>query len=126
MIWPPPRSTRTDTLFPCSTLFRSQQRASGARAAFIGATSFTVWSQSVVNEKVYTITLVGFAAIAWLMIRWLDEPDGRAADRRLVLVAFLLGLGYTNHMAGMLAAPAAAVLVLWKRDRKSNRLNSSH
>jgi hypothetical protein len=96
---------------------RWQQRAAGALAAFTGATSFTVWSQSVVNEKVYTITLVGFAAIAWLMIRWLDEPDGRAADRRLVLVAFLLGLGYTNHMAGMLAAPAAAMLVLWKRPR---------
>ena len=33
------------------------------------------------------------------MIRWSDDPDGRAADRILVLVAYLLGLGYANHMA---------------------------
>ncbi|MEP7001403.1 MAG: DUF2723 domain-containing protein, partial [bacterium] len=29
----------------------------GAIAALIGATAFTVWNQSVVNEKVYTVSL---------------------------------------------------------------------
>ena len=51
------------------------------------------------------------------MIRWSDEPDGRTADCILVLVAYLLGLGYANHMGGMLAAPAAAVAVLVRRPR---------
>ncbi len=58
------------------------------------------------NEKVYTVSLVGIAIISWLMIRWSDDPDGRKADRILVLVAYICGLGYANHMAGMLAAPA--------------------
>jgi hypothetical protein len=49
------------------------------------------------------------------MIRWSDEPDGRKADRILVLVAYILGLGYANHMGGMLAAPAAALAVLVRR-----------
>ncbi len=78
----------------------------GALAALIGATAFTVWNQSVVNEKVYTVSLVGIAIISWLTVRWCDDPDGRKADRILVLIAYLLGLGYANHMAGMLAAPA--------------------
>ena len=94
------------------------QRIAGATVAtIIGATAFTVWNQSVVNEKVYTVSLVGIAIISWLMIRWSDDPDGRRADRLLVLVAYLLGLGYTNHMAGMLPSVAVAVAVLVRRPR---------
>src|SRR3954471_7486435 len=96
---------------------RWQRIVGGTLAAVIGATAFTVWNQSVVNEKVYTVSLVGIAIISWLMIRWSDDPDGRKADRVLVLVAYLLGLGYANHMAGMLAAPAAAVAVVVRRPR---------
>ena len=94
------------------------QRIVGASlATLIGATAFTVWNQSVVNEKVYTISLLGIAVCSWLMIRWSDDPDGPVADRILVLVAYILGLGYANHMGGMLAAPAAALAVLVRRPR---------
>ena len=86
-------------------------------SAVVGATAFTVWNQSVVNEKVYTISLVGLAICSWLTVRWCDEPDGRKADRLLVLVAYLCGLGYTNHMAGMLAGPAIAIAVIIRRPR---------
>jgi len=96
---------------------RWQRIVGGSLAALIGATSFTVWSQSVVNEKVYTVSLAGLALVAWLTVRWCDEPDGPKADRLLVLVAYLLGLGYANHMAGMLAAPAVAIAVLIRRPR---------
>src|ERR1041385_5527084 len=51
------------------------------------------------------------------MIRWSDDPDGPKADRLLVLVAYLLGLGYSNHMAGMLAAPAAGLALLVRRPK---------
>ena len=92
------------------------QRIVGAGAAtLLGATAFTVWNQSVVNEKVYTISLLGLAFISWLTLRWIDSPDGFRADRILILIAYLLGLGYANHMAGFLAAPAVAVAVLVKR-----------
>ena len=94
---------------------RWQRIAGSVAAALIGATAFTVWHQSVVNEKVYTVALAGLALISWLIIRWLDAPDGRSADRTLLLVAYLLGLGYANHMAGMLAAPAVLVAVVARR-----------
>src|SRR5438552_14773557 len=38
---------------------RWQRIVGGVLAALIGATSFTVWNQSVVNEKVYTVSLMG-------------------------------------------------------------------
>jgi Protein of unknown function (DUF2723) len=100
---------------------RWQRIVGGALAALIGATAFTVWNQSVVNEKVYTVSLLGIAIISWLMVRWSDAPDGRRADRILVLVAYLLGLGYANHMAGMLAAPAVGLAVLIVRPRTALR-----
>ncbi len=100
---------------------RWQRVVGGALAALIGGTAFTVWNQSVVNEKVYTLSLLGIAIISWLMIRWCDEPDGRKADRTLVLVAYILGLGYANHMAGMIAAPAVGLAVLLVRWRTALR-----
>ena len=91
---------------------RWQRIVGGSLAVLIGATAFTVWSQSVVNEKVYTVSLAGVAIIAWLTVRWCDDPHGPRADRLLVMIAYLIGLGYSNHMAGMLAAPAVGVAVL--------------
>src|SRR6185503_9698921 len=96
---------------------RWQRLAGASVATAIGATAFTVWNQSVVNEKVYTVSLLGIAVISWLMIRWSDDTDGPKADRLLVLVAYLLGLGYANHMGGMLAAPAVGLAVLIIRPR---------
>lgn len=94
---------------------RWQRIAGGALAAFVGATAFTVWAQSVVNEKVYTVSLVGLAIVSWLIVRWCDDPDGPKADRILILIAYLSGLGYANHMAGFLALPAVAIAVLIRR-----------
>jgi hypothetical protein len=94
---------------------RWQRIAGGSLAALLGATAFTVWSQSVVNEKVYTVSLLGLALVSWLIVRWCDDPDGPRADRLLLLVAYLSGLGYANHMAGFLALPAVAAAVIIRR-----------
>ena len=88
-----------------------------AMAALLSATAFTVWNQSVVNEKVYTVSLAFFAIVSWLTVLWCDDPDGRRADRLLVLIAYLIGLGYTNHPAGFLIGPAVGVAVLARRPR---------
>jgi hypothetical protein len=94
---------------------RWQRITGGTIAAVLGATAFTVWSQSVVNEKVYTISLFGLALVSWLTVRWCDDPSGAKADRLLVLIAYLSGLGYANHMAGFLALPAVAVAIVVRR-----------
>ena len=94
---------------------RWQRIVGGSLAALIGATAFTVWAQSVVNEKVYTVSLLGLAVVSWLIVRWCDDPDGPKADRLLVLIAYWSGLGYANHMAGFLALPAVAAAVAIRR-----------
>ena len=93
------------------------RRAGAVLAAVLSATAFTVWNQSVVNEKVYTVSLAFFAVVSWLTVLWCDDPDGRRADRILLLIAYLIGLGYTNHPAGFLVGPAVATAVLVRRPR---------
>jgi hypothetical protein len=80
-----------------------------ASGAVLGATAFTVWNQSVVMEKVYPVALVGLAVSSWLMLVWFDTTDPRRADRLLVLMAYICGLTYAVHPAGLLPAPAIAI-----------------
>lgn len=76
------------------------------------ATAWTVWNQSTVNEKVYTVSLLSIALIVWLTIRWADLPREDRSDRYLVAAVYLLALTSTNHMMGVLAAPVVGVYVL--------------
>ena len=86
-------------------------------SALLGATAFTVWNQSVVMEKVYPLALVGLALVSWLLLLWLDTARGdeRRGDRLLVLVAYVIGLTYSIHPAGLLTAPAVVLAVLRHR-----------
>ncbi|MDB4913426.1 MAG: hypothetical protein JWM95_1070 [Gemmatimonadetes bacterium] len=97
--------------------FLTPKRAlcAAAAAALVGATAFTVWNQSVVNEKVYTLSLFLLALDLWATLRWQSAPDGPRADRRLTLLCYRLGLGYTIHIAGLLAGPALLAAVLATR-----------
>jgi hypothetical protein len=96
---------------------RWQRLTTAGVATLLGSTAFTVWNQSVVNEKVYTVSLLFFAIVSWLVLQWMDDPDSPRADRTIILVCFLLGLGYSNHPAGFLPIPAAGIALLatrWK------------
>ncbi|MGH7701289.1 MAG: glycosyltransferase family 117 protein [Gemmatimonadales bacterium] len=90
---------------------RWPRRLAALAAALVSATAFTVWNQSVVNEKVYTLSLLSIALILWLIVRWDDQPPGQAHDHHLLLIAYLLALTATNHMMGVLAGPVAVVLL---------------
>jgi len=79
----------------------------------VGATSWSVWNQSTVNEKVYTLSLFSIALVMWLVVRWGDDDPGSHRDRWLVLIAYVLALSSTNHLMGLLAVPALVVYVLW-------------
>jgi hypothetical protein len=91
---------------------RWAQLTAAAVCALAGATSFTVWNQSVVNEKVYTVSLLQLTVVVWLAVRWTRHPASASSDRLLIVIAYLLALGYTIHPAGYLAAPCVAAVVL--------------
>jgi hypothetical protein len=79
----------------------------------VGATSWTVWNQSAVNEKVYTVSLLSIAIVTWLVVHWGDDEVGTHRDRWLVLIAYVLALTSTNHLMGFLALPALVVYILF-------------
>ena len=88
------------------------RRCAAIAGALVSATSFTVWNQSVVNEKVYTLSLLSIALILWLIVRWDDQPPGEAHDHHLLLIVYLLALTATNHMMGVLVGAVVIVLLL--------------
>ncbi|HEX7049101.1 MAG TPA: DUF2723 domain-containing protein, partial [Longimicrobiales bacterium] len=108
---------------------RSFRLVGAAAAVVISATAFTVWNQSNVNEKVYTVSLFTIALLSWLAFRWREslagaEPGsaggtagGDAAPRvsagnLLLLMAFILALSVGNHLMAFLIAPAMLVYML--------------
>jgi hypothetical protein len=90
---------------------RWPRRLAALAGALVGATAFTVWNQSVVNEKVYTLSLLSIALVLWLIVRWDDQPAGGAHDHYLLVIVYLLALTSTNHMMGILVGPVVAVLL---------------
>ena len=86
-------------------------------AVLVSSTAFTVWSQSNVNEKVYTVSLLTIALLSWLAFRWQENLGRGKDDNLLILMAFVLALSVGNHLMAFLAAPAIGLFILfvhWK------------
>jgi len=98
------------------------RRIGAAIAVLISATSYTVWTQSNVNEKVYTVSLFTIAAISWIAFLWRDhveEHRGQGGakgrwhdDNAVILVIFILAVSVGNHLMAFLAAPALLVYLV--------------
>src|SRR3546814_8868620 len=126
MVRRPPRSTRTDTLFPYTTLFRS---ANFDYAWFASGSTPETGYLRVGDWKIDTTGVLGRwtdahgATKTWAFPGWATIPasyslaDGR---RWHLLFAWLLSVGLTLYMLWMLLGGHL------RRDRKCTRLNSSH
>jgi hypothetical protein len=86
-------------------------------AVLVSATAFTVWNQSNVNEKVYTVSLFTIALLSWLAVHWRENLGKGKDDNLLVLMVFILALSVGNHLMAFLAAPALGVFILLVRPR---------
>ena len=86
-------------------------RVGAAAAALLSATAYTVWSQSNVNEKVYTVSTLVIALASWLAFRWYDRREEPGSERYLIGIVYLLVLGSTNHMMSVLPLPAGLLLL---------------
>ena len=99
------------------------RQIAAALTALLIATSFTIWSQSVVSQKVYSLGMVGVALVSWIALRWKDAPqDSPRSDALLVLAVYVCALGFANHTAGLLPLPALALAVLVKHPGVLRRL----
>ena len=96
---------------------RTFRLVGAAAAVLVSATAFTVWNQSNVNEKVYTVSLLTIALLSWLAFRWQENLGRGKDDNLLILMAFILALSVGNHLMAFLAAPAIALFVLYVHPR---------
>src|SRR3970040_660860 len=64
---------------------RTFRLVGAAAAVLVSATAFTVWNQSNVNEKVYTVSLLTIALLTWLAVRW-QENLGKGKDDHLLVL----------------------------------------
>ena len=102
------------------------RRVGAFAGVWVSGTAFTVWNQSNVNEKVYTVTLFTIALMSWIAFLWRDHVEEHAGqktgrrwhdDNAILLVIFVLALSVGNHLMAFLAAPALfvfLVLVKWR------------
>src|SRR3546814_15037508 len=93
MIRRPPRSTRTDTLFPYTTLFRSPD-------------TYRVWLAEVMLQQTTVAAVAGY--FARFTERWPTVADLAAADDADVMAAWA-GLGYYARARNLLACARAVV-----------------
>src|SRR3989441_633877 len=90
---------------------RWPRRLAALAGATVSATAFTVWNQSVVNEKVYTLSLLSIALVLWLIVRWDDPRPGEAHDHHLLMIVYLIALTATNPLMGVLVGPVVLILL---------------
>src|SRR3546814_6019436 len=115
MIRRPPRSTRTDTLFPYTTLFRSLNEKPVA------------FSRGDIDDgQVKTVSSSGLLAGAAESLAEEMELDVNVLGLALNLKALTSVVGETVALAAPVLDTVLADLTGLLGDRKSQRLNSSH
>jgi len=96
---------------------RHEVLVAAVAAVWIGATAFTVWTQSNLNEKVYPLSMFVVALVSYLAMVWMEQADTARGNRLLLLIALVLGLGWANHTMSMLPGLALAAFALLHRWR---------
>ncbi|HET6764710.1 MAG TPA: DUF2723 domain-containing protein [Longimicrobiaceae bacterium] len=101
------------------------RRVGAAVSVLVSATAFTVWNQSNVNEKVYTVSMFTIGALSWLAFVWRDHVEAHQGtrgrrwhdDNAIVLMVYILALSVANHLMAFLAAPALIVFLFMVKRR---------
>lgn len=88
--------------------------ASGLLGALSLAFTDTVWFNAV-EAEVYSFSLAFTGAIVYLILVWLEKAQQEGAERYLLIIAYLVGLAIGVHLLMVLAIPAIALVVYFKR-----------
>src|SRR3546814_10223169 len=89
MIRRPPRSTRTDTLFPYTTLFRSPTAAAAPAAASAGSAGAVAQGSLIVDESRNALIFQG-AAAEWERMRSEEHTSELQSLMRISYAVFCL------------------------------------
>ena len=87
--------------------------ASGMIGALAFAFTDSFWFNAV-EAEVYAISMAFTASVVYLILLWLENAESPAADRYLLLIAYLLGLAIAVHLLMVLAMPALFMVIYFR------------
>src|SRR3546814_4131148 len=124
MIRRPPRSTRTDTLFPYTTLFRSASR----QPKIDRMTTLTQQNQARISAVAQARSdLEGFAdSLSQMVEDGTLRSTPTVSDESVLTATARAGLQADSFAATIEVTQLARAQTAYSGDRKSTRLNSSH
>lgn len=91
----------------------SRPRIAGVIGALCYLFCDTAWF-SAVESEVYSLAMFIASVIIWAMLRWYRCHDSRQAQRWIMLIALLLGLGFCVHQITLLTSPTLLLLFIFK------------
>lgn len=87
---------------------------SGLIGALVYTFSDTFWFSAVEGE-VYAMSSMMTAITFWAILKWEQISDEPKADRWIILIAYLIGLSIGIHLLNLLAIPAVALVIYFKK-----------
>ncbi|MBR1935513.1 MAG: DUF2723 domain-containing protein [Muribaculaceae bacterium] len=87
---------------------------SGVCGALVYTWSDTFW-YSAVEAEVYAFSSFCTALVFWLILKWEARADDPSSDRYLILIAYVFGVSLGVHLLNLLAIPAIALIIYYRR-----------
>ncbi len=88
--------------------------AGGLLAALTFTVTHTQWFNAV-EAEMYASSMFFTALVVWMALRWSANHDQPYAERWLVLIAYLFGIGIGVHLLNLLALFFVAMIVYYKK-----------
>ncbi len=95
-----------------------QIMGAGAVGALAYTFSDTFWF-SAVESEVYAMSSLCTAVVFWAILKWEAHADEPGADKWLLFIAYIMGLSIGVHLLNLLAIPAVALLIYFRRTSKA-------
>lgn len=90
-------------------------------AGLVGALAYTYsdtfWF-SAVESEVYAMSSLCTAVVFWAILKWETHADEPRGDKWLLFIAYIMGLSIGVHLLNLLAIPALALVVYFKRTKQ--------
>ncbi|MEM9023687.1 MAG: DUF2723 domain-containing protein, partial [Bacteroidota bacterium] len=87
-------------------------------SALVGSLAYTFsdtfWFSAVEGE-VYAMASLLIAIVFWAILKWEQVANEPYADRWIIFIAYMIGLSVGVHLLSLLAIPAIAFVVYFKR-----------
>ena len=97
-------------------------------SGFTGAISFTFTDSfwfSAVEAEVYAMSSFFTAFVFWAILRWETTQDPIKQHKWIILIAYMMGLSIGVHLLNLVAIPALALIIYFKKYKNITLLGIS-